>query len=214
MGKTKWYLGMEIKQIPEYITWNQEQYVKNIVNRFEKSFKHEFKTKDSPLPNNFIPSKKDCPTTELQTIEVKIRFGNLHYRSVIGAILYVSCCTRPDIAFTVNKLAKYSNNPDVVHYRAVLHLIGFLKGTSNRSLKFYSNLKDSPIYKVLLENNITINEDTITTFSDSSWNDCVDTGRGTGGNIIIMQGGPVDHSSHLQIPVEMSSKDCCSKYEN
>ena len=43
-----------------------EQYVKNIVSRFEKSFKHEFKTKDSPLPNNFIPSKKDCPTTELQ----------------------------------------------------------------------------------------------------------------------------------------------------
>ena len=84
-------------------------------------------------------------------------------------------------------------------------LIGYLKGTSNRSLKFYSNLKNSPTYKVLLENNITINEDIITTFSDSSWNDCVDTGRSTGGNITIMQGGPVDHSSHLPIPVAMSS---------
>ena len=76
MGKAKWYLGMEIKQTSENITLDQEQYFKNIVSRFEKSFKHEFKTKDSPLPNNFIPSKKDCPTTELQIKEVKIRFGN------------------------------------------------------------------------------------------------------------------------------------------
>ena len=85
------------------------------------------------LPNNFIPSKKGRPTTELQTKEVKTRFGNLHYRSVIGTLRYVSCCIRPDIAFAVNKLAKYSNNPGVVHYRAILYLIGFLKGISNRS---------------------------------------------------------------------------------
>ena len=168
MDKAKWYLGMEIKETPEHVTLNQEQHVKNIVSQFEKSFKHEFKTNNSPLPNNFIPSKKECPTTELQTKEVKIRFGNLHYRSVIGTLLYVSCCTRTDIAFAVNKLAKYSNNPCFVHYRAMLHLIGFLKGTSNRSLKFYSNLKDYPTYKALLDNNITINEDTIITFSDSS----------------------------------------------
>ena len=55
-----------------------------------------------------------------------------------------------------------------------------------------------------MENNITINEDTVTTFSDSSWNDCVNTGRNTGGNITTIQGGPVDHSSHLPIPVAIS----------
>ena len=205
MGKAKWYLGMKINQTSDFITIDQEQYIKNIVSRFEKSFKHSFKIKDSPLPSNFVPSKKDCPITETQTKEVQLRFGNLHYRSVIGAILYVSCCTRPDIAFAVNKLAKYSNNPGVVHYRAMLHLIGFIKGTSGKFLKFYSDMRESPCYKVLLENNIEINDDTTTTFSDSSWNDCIDTGRSTGGNISIVQGGPVDHSSHLPIPVAMSS---------
>ena len=58
---------------------------------------------------------------------------------------------------------------------------------------------------MLKENNITPNKDTIITFSDSYWNDCVDTGRSTGGNISIMQGGPVDHSSHLPVLVAMSS---------
>ena len=118
--------------------------------------------------------------------EVKIRFGNLHYRSVIGALLYVSCCTRADIAFAVNKLAKHSNNPGIAHYRALLRLIGFIKGTPHKFLKFYSNMKESPIYKMLKENNIIPNEDTIITFSDSSWNDCVDTGISTGGNISTM----------------------------
>ena len=195
MVKAKWHLGMEIKQTPENIILNQEQYVKNSVIQFEKSSKHEFKTKDSPSPNNFIPSKKDYLTTDLQTKEVKIWFGNLHYRSIIGALLYLSYCLRSDIAFVVNKLTTYSNNPDVVHHRAMLLLIGFLKGTSNRSLQFYSNLKDSPTYEVLLENNITIKEDTITTFSDSSWNDCVDAGRSTGADITIRQGVSIDHGS-------------------
>ena len=82
--------------------------------------------------------------------EVKLRFGNLHYRSVIGALLYVSWCTRPDIALAVNKLAKYSNTPGVIHYRALLHLIGYIKGTSQNLLKFYSDMKESPCHKILV----------------------------------------------------------------
>ena len=97
-------------------------------------FKHSFKLKDSPLPGNFVPTKNDCPKNEAQTKEVKLRFGNLHYRSVIGALLYVSCCTRPDISYAVNKLAKYSNNPGIIHFRALLHLIGYLKGMFQKEI--------------------------------------------------------------------------------
>ena len=43
------------------------------------------------------------------------------------------------------------------------------------------------------------------TFSDSSWNDCVDTGRSTGGHIAFVQGGAVEYGSHLPVPVGMSS---------
>ena len=63
----------------------------------------------------------NSPNTDAETKEVKIRFGNLNYRSIIGALLYVSCCTRPDITYAVNKLAKFSNNPGTTHFRALLH---------------------------------------------------------------------------------------------
>ena len=183
MGAIKWYLGMRIRQ-------DQDQYVKNITTRFEKSFKHPFKLKDSPLPASFVPTKKDSPSTEAEVKEVKIRFGNLNYRSVIGALLYVSYCTRPDISFAVNKLAKYANNPGATHFWALLHLIGFLKGNSNKGLKFYRVITNSKLNKILQENNIEIGEDTNITFTDSLWNDCVDAGRSTGAYVIMSQADP------------------------
>ena len=103
------YVGMKIKQTKEYITLDQDQYIKNIVNIFEKSFKCQFKVKDTTLYSNFVPTRKDCPTTETQSKEDKLRFGNLHYRSVIGDLLYVSCYTCPDMAYAVNKLVKLNS---------------------------------------------------------------------------------------------------------
>ena len=205
LGIAKWYLGMRIRQEKDHISIDQDQYVRNITSRFEKAFKHPFKNKDSPLPTTFIPSKKDCPQNDPQIKEVKLRFGNLNYRSVIGALLYVSCCTRPDIAYAVNKLAKFSNNPGIVHFRGLLHLIGYLKNTSTKGLRFFSNYEDSSIYKLLSEHDISTTNQSVITFTDSSWNDCIDTGRSTGGNVTFNQGGAVDYGSHLPVPVAMSS---------
>ncbi len=113
------------------------------MSRFGKGFKHQFKIKETPLLNNFIPTRKDCPTIDTQTKEVKLRFGNLYYRIVIGAWLFVLCCTRPGIAYAIYKLAKFSNNPAVVHYRALLHVIGCIKNTLYKQLKIYSDGKKS-----------------------------------------------------------------------
>ena len=52
-------------------------------------------------------------------------------------------------------------------------------------------------------------------FTDSSWQDCPDTGRSTTGYLIFYRGGVIDANSMLQIPVAMSSCEaevmaCCS----
>ena len=44
-------------------------------------------------------------------------------------------------------------------------------------------------------------------FSDSSWQDCPDTGRSTGAYNILYQGGPIDHGTHVQVPVAQSSAE-------
>ena len=176
---------------------------------FEKSVKHPFKRKDFPLPISFVPTRKNYRTTEEQMKEIKARFGILHYRSVIGALLYVSCCTRPDICFVLNKLAKYANNPRVVYLRALLHLIGFLKNTSNKGLGLYSKIESSPLYHLLKKNNNKqITDDTMATFTDSSWNDCIVTEKSTGGNISFT--GAEDYSSHLPVPMSSGEAEYIS----
>ena len=84
----------------------------------------------------------------------------------------------------MNKLEKFYNNPGTTHYWAMSHLIGYIKNTVYKQLKYFSNYRESPIFKILMENNIHIEEDTIVTFADSSWNVCVDTGRSTGGIVL------------------------------
>ena len=44
-------------------------------------------------------------------------------------------------------------------------------------------------------------------FSDSSWQDCPDTGRSTGAYIIFHQGGPIDHGTHVPGPVVQYSAE-------
>ena len=44
-------------------------------------------------------------------------------------------------------------------------------------------------------------------FSDSSCQDCPDTGRGTGAYIIFYQGGTIDHGTYVPGPVAQSSAE-------
>ena len=44
-------------------------------------------------------------------------------------------------------------------------------------------------------------------FSDSSWQDCPDTGRSTGAYIIFYQGGPIEHGTHVPGTVPQSSAE-------
>ena len=60
------------------------------------------------------------------------------YLSAIGALLYLAQCTRPDIAFPVNLLARYSSAPMRRHWNGIKHILRYLRGTTDMGL-FYSN---------------------------------------------------------------------------
>ena len=53
--------------------------------------------------------------------------------------MYLANCTRPDIAFSVNLLARYSSAPTLRHWNEVKHLLKYLRGTSDIGL-FYSKV--------------------------------------------------------------------------
>ncbi|XP_070029102.1 secreted RxLR effector protein 161-like [Nicotiana sylvestris] len=60
------------------------------------------------------------------------------YLSAIGALMYRANATTPDIAFSVNLLARYCSSPTRRHWNRIKHILRYLKGTLDMGL-FYAN---------------------------------------------------------------------------
>lgn len=77
------------------------------------------------------------------------------YLSAIGAFLYSAQCTRPDISFAVNLLARHSNAPIRRHCNDVNDILRYLKVTTNLGLLCpYSSQNRS--YPISLQNDICL----------------------------------------------------------
>ena len=51
--------------------------------------------------------------------------------------MYIMNCTRPDIAYSVNKLSRYTSDPREDHKKALVRVLRYLKYTLNYGL-YYS----------------------------------------------------------------------------
>ena len=58
------------------------------------------------------------------------------FRELVGSLVYVMTCTRPDICFVVTKLSQYLSKPMVSHVTMAKHVLRYLKGTIDQSLIF------------------------------------------------------------------------------
>ena len=57
-----------------------------------------------------------------------------NYALVIGYIIYLTNCIRPDIARAVNKLSHYTSNPSKEHWKALVCVLRYLKYSQNYEL--------------------------------------------------------------------------------
>ena len=111
-----------------------------------------------------------------------------------------------DLIFAVHKLANFSANPGKVHFEGLVHLLRYIRDNNTLGLKYYADLNDAPVTDILRQSNIKTNN-SLMAFSDSSWQDCPDTERSTGAYIILYQGGPIHHGTHITGPVAQSSAE-------
>ena len=57
-----------------------------------------------------------------------------NYRAICGMLLYLSTNTRPDIAFAVSQVCRFSNEPKKSHATAVKTILRYLKKTADKGL--------------------------------------------------------------------------------
>lgn len=55
------------------------------------------------------------------------------YRATVGALQYI-CITRPDLAYSVNKVSQFMQHPRVDHWQSVKRIVRYLQGTRDYGL--------------------------------------------------------------------------------
>ena len=58
------------------------------------------------------------------------------YRNIVGSLIYIMTCTRPDLSYIVSKLSQHMAKPSQSHLSMSKFVLKYLKGTENYSLVF------------------------------------------------------------------------------
>ncbi|KAL0300012.1 UNVERIFIED_CONTAM: Retrovirus-related Pol polyprotein from transposon TNT 1-94 [Sesamum angustifolium] len=121
----------EIRQAADYLK-------KKVLKRFHMNNAHPLST---PMVIRSLDVNKD--PFRPPTHNDEILGPEVPYLSAIGALMYLANNTRPDIAFSVNLLARYSSTPTKRHWNGVKHILRYLRGTSDMGLYFerHENVK-------------------------------------------------------------------------
>ena len=133
LDKTKFCLGLQIEHLPDGILIHQSTYIKKVLKHFHMDKAHLLSTS---MVVRSLDVKKD--PFRPQEVGEETLGPEVPYFSAISALMYLANCTRPDIAFSVNLLARYSSAPTLRHWNGVKHVLRYLRGTTDMGL-FYPN---------------------------------------------------------------------------
>ena len=178
LGKLSYFLGMSIVQnLEERRTWmGQPTYTEKLLTKMGMGDCKPVKTPVDP-GNRLMKASEDEKALDQQS-----------YQSLVGSLMYLTTCTRPDIAYAVGMLARYSSKPNQSHWVAAKRVLRYLKGTINFGL-MYSD------------------DSCVLGYSDADWAGDVDDRKSTSGYMFRIAGGPVSWRSRKQDTVALSTAE-------
>ncbi|RVW74179.1 Retrovirus-related Pol polyprotein from transposon TNT 1-94 [Vitis vinifera] len=151
-------LGIKITRTPNGLKLSQEHYVEKILRKFE-----HFDCK--PVSTPYDPSSQLKKNREHSVAQIE-------YAQIIGSLMYLMNCTKPDIAYAVGRLSRYTQSPNQDHW-TVRRVLKYLRGTINYGLCFSG-------FPSVLEG-----------FSDANWISDSDEMKSTSGYVFILGGSAV-----------------------
>ena len=116
-------------------------------------------------------------------------FSQQEYAQEIGNLMYVMNCTRPNIAYAVSKLSRYTSNPGPDHWKAIVRVLRYLKYTKNYGLHYSK-------YPVVLEG-----------YCDANWIFDTKDSKSTSGYLFTLGSGAVSWKSSKQTCIARSTME-------
>jgi hypothetical protein len=173
-GLAEWYCGMKLDwQMDASVRVTQAAHIDQLLTKHNLQ---DIPLRGLPMGTSVILTSVGDPLDTKQ----------FPYASIVGALLYIACNTRPDIASTVNKLTKYMSKPTTQHWKLLLDLLGYLKATSSMGLH-------------LGRSDVSVG------YCDSDYGSCRDTRRSHTGWVFQLYGGPISWQSKCQNTVATST---------
>nr|GEV83361.1 zinc finger, CCHC-type [Tanacetum cinerariifolium] len=147
------------------------------------------------LTKEFLSSSYfDCTlvSTHMDTSEKLIpnngqAVSQLDYSRVIGCLMYVMTCTRPDITFVVGKLSRYTSNSGTQHWQAIQWVLKYLNKTMDYRLTYTG-------YPSMLKD-----------YTNASWISNTEDNSSTSGWVFLLGGGAISWASKKQICITGST---------
>jgi len=188
LGQPSMLLGIKLHQEDHLITLSQTHFIDTLLKKFGLENANPVST----------PMDSNVKLDELEETDEIINQGepdpklSTGYATLIGSLMYLALGTRPDIAYSVNKLAQFTHNPKPKHWTAVKRIFRYLKGTRTHVLT-YGGSDD------LLSPKINI-------YCDADWASNADR-KSVSGYVITMAGGAVSWSSKKQATIALSTAE-------
>ncbi|GJS62863.1 zinc finger, CCHC-type containing protein [Tanacetum coccineum] len=175
MGEVDVILGIKIKHENKGIVFTQSHYIEKILNKFNRE-------DCSPESTPMDPVEKLKPNIGKPVDQLK-------YSRAIGCLMYAMTSTRPDIAYAVGRLSRFTSNPSRQHWQAITRVFKYLKGTMNYGLSYMG-------YPSVLEG-----------YSDASWINHVEDSSSTSGWVFLLGGGAISWASKKQTCITGSTME-------
>ncbi|XP_050946540.1 uncharacterized mitochondrial protein AtMg00810-like [Cucumis melo] len=173
-GHLKYFLGLEIQSSIDGIFVNQAKYLNDLLHSSGMTFA---KSCITPMSTSL----------DLYTIAPPFNDPSL-YRRLVGSLQYLTF-TRPDIAFSINRVSQFMHKLAVIHFLAVKRILRYLCGTLTLGIKFRKG------------------SFSLQTFCDSEWAGDTSDRRSTSGFIAFLGSNPISWSSKKQSTVSRSSTE-------
>jgi hypothetical protein len=121
LGEPTLFLGMGVKKTKRGYMLSQEAYLDRLLEKFNMS---KARLKKTPI------------VERLYNIQGGQQANATKYRELVGGLMYLMACTRPDLCFAVNQLTRHFQDPQDHHWRAALRVLAYLKHTKSHGLVF------------------------------------------------------------------------------
>lgn len=131
LGEATFCLGLQINKVAGGLLVHQTTYTKKILKGFAMDKSGPAKT---PLCVWRLDVERNCYAARREGENV---YGpQFPYLAAIGALMYLANGTRPDIAFSVSVLSRFSNEPIMRHWNGVKQIFQYLRGLEDLGI-FY-----------------------------------------------------------------------------